>query len=241
MDLLDQTKTIEEMPSWIKFCLYGPQGSGKTTLASTAPNPLWVDFERSSEALRVIPEAKNIPIFVPKNMKEVFGVVEEFKKSKNLETIVFDTGTRLQLFQLREDMKSVVIKNPSRDIYLPLFQEFRRSSEILDTLFTILQDMEKHVIIICHETDDWEGTDTERRLVKIRPDLTPAIAKRLNGLLNVTGYYEYKPGIGTNPAKRILTVNQSGKIVAKNRLGITATTIENPNLKTIFTRSFNGT
>jgi len=109
---------------------------------------------------------------------------------------------------------------------------------MLDALFVQLQDMEKHVIIICHETEDWEGEGETRRLVKIRPDLTPAVGKKLNGLLNITGYLEYKPGVGVNPATRTLTVNQLGKVTAKNRLGIQESKIENPNLKQLFNRSY---
>lgn len=238
MGILEKAKTIDEIPAWIKFCLYGPQGAGKTYLAASAPNPFWIDFERSTETLRAMPkEYHSIPIFKPTKMQEVFDLLPEFSKS-DYQTLVLDTGTRMQFFQLTEDMQAVVRKNSSRDVYLPLFQEFRRSSEMLDSLFVKLQDMEKHVIIICHETYDYEGKEDERKLVKIRPDLTPAVAKKLNGLLNVTGYLESKPGLGTNPAKRVLTVNQSGKIVAKNRLGITATSIDNPTLQTLFARSY---
>jgi len=237
MGILDQAQTIDDIPPWIKFCLYGPPGVGKTFLAAGAPKPFFIDFERSTETLRGIPAFKDIPVLKPKTMKNVFDAVKEFTPSP-YETLILDTGTRMQFFQLHEEMVGVAARQSSRDVYLPLFQEFRRSSEMMDDLFVQLQDMEKHVIIICHTQEDWEGKDDDRRMVRIRPDLTPAVAKKLNGLLNFTGYLEYKPGMGTNPAKRILTVNPSGKIVAKNRLGIQQTTIENPTLQTIFTRSY---
>lgn len=238
MGILDKAQPIKETEPWIKFLLYGTQGAGKTYLAAQAPDPFFIDLERSTETLRSVPEFADIPILRPTKMSDIFDVCKEFPASQ-YQTLVIDTCTRLQYFQLKEAMAAAVRKNSSRNIYLPLFQEYRESSEMLDDIFMQLQNMEKHVILICHETEDWEGTDTDRRHVRTRPDLTPAVGKRLNGLLNVTGYLEYKPGIGTNPAKRILTVNPSGKIVAKNRLGIQQTTIENPTLETLFTRSFN--
>ncbi len=233
MGILEKAKTIDDIPAWIKLCLYGPPGAGKTTLAADAPKPFWIDFERSTEVLRHRTEDKfhQIPILKPDTMKDVFDAVKEFATSE-YETLVLDTATRMQFFQLNEEMQKVVRKNSNRNIYLPLFQEFRISSEMLDDIFVRLQDMEKHVILICHETQDWEGKEDDRRHVRTRPALTPAVAQKLNGLLNFTAYLENKSNMGTS--KRILTVNPSGKIVAKNRLGIAETTIENPNLREIF-------
>ena len=239
MAILDQTKTIDEIPAFIKLCLYGPPGTGKTQFCADAPSPLWIDLERSSETFRAMPENYHtIPILSPKTVKDLELATDEFIKHQSLQTLVIDTGTRLQFFHMKELMVEAKAKNSSRDIDLPLFQEFRKSTEYLDKLFTTWQNMPKHLIIICHETEDYEGTDESRRLVRIRPDLTPGIAKRLNGLLNVTAYLEIKQGLGSVATKRILTVNPSGKIVAKNRLGIAATSIENPNLKQLFEKSF---
>lgn len=234
----DKAKTIDEIPAWIKLCLYGPQGAGKTALAATAPKPAWIDFERSSETLRSMPvQFHSIPILKPDSMDDVFEAVKDFPNSP-YETLVLDTGTNMQFFQLREEMVKAKKKNASRDIYLPLFQEFRISSEMLYDIFVKLQDMEKHVIVICHEKEEWEVINDTKVLMNIRPDLTPAVASKLNGLLNFTGRLEYKAGMGSNPAKRILTVNPSGKITAKNRLGIQETSIENPILEKIFTESY---
>lgn len=234
MGILEQAKSINDIPYRLKLLLYGPPGVGKTTLAAHAPKPFFVDLERSTETLRGDKRFAHVKFHKPKSMQEVDEIVKEFPKSE-FETLVIDTGTRLQFFQIHENMVEVASKNQSRDVHIPLFQEYRKSSEYLDEIFVKCQDMDKHLIIIAHER---ETTNDEGVVTKISPELTPAIAGRINGLLNVTAHYSIKPGIGTNPDKRILRVNPTGKIVAKNRLQIADSVIENPTIDIFFKGEF---
>lgn len=231
MGILTNPKTINDFPAVFKGLIYGKGGTKKTTFASTFPNPIWLDFERSTDVLRALGKT-NIPVVRPKNMAEVIEAAKEFKKSP-YETLVLDTATRFQLFQLSEHMRDVHRQTPSRDVYLPYQADYRRSGNILDELFVTLHDTDKHVVIIAHEkvfVDEENG-----RVVAILPDLTPRLRDAVGGLVSVVGYSELKPGIGKDAIpKHTIHFTSFGKVFAKNRLGI-LTPIEEPTFQNVFT------
>ena len=234
MNLLDNFKPVSEQIPYIKFFLYGPAGAGKTTLAAGAPNPGFIDPEKSTETLRNTPGMTDIPVFYPKSFEQVFAVCKEIVAKKAFETIVLESIGRIQMKQMRDDM-DIVTKKPngerSRDPLIPIWDDYKKSTYILDDFFTFLQDAPINIIITAHSTEDRDpGT---KALLKIRPDITPSLNESLVGLINVVGYLEVITGL-SGVAERKLTVNPLNKIVAKNRLHIQEPTIKNPNFKEIF-------
>jgi len=59
MGLLERVQQIKDTEYFIKLLLYGRYGAGKTRFAADAPNPVWIDLERSAETFRRIPETKH--------------------------------------------------------------------------------------------------------------------------------------------------------------------------------------
>lgn len=58
-------------PRAIKSCLYGPEGIGKSTLASQFPNPLFIDTENGTSTLNVR------RVICNKSWDELLGMVNE--------------------------------------------------------------------------------------------------------------------------------------------------------------------
>ena len=89
-----------KMATW-KFLFYGPTKSGKSYLASTFPNPLFIDTDGSMggiksgttpKYIRIQPGDKNIY----QTIREVLLLVKDNKEPfKYVETIVFDGLTTL--------------------------------------------------------------------------------------------------------------------------------------------------
>jgi len=227
-------KSVNDYEEHFKALIYGKGGTRKTTFASTAPNPIWVDFERSTDTLRHLGKG-DIKLIRPKKMSEVLELVKELPKLE-FQTVVFDTATRLQLFHMTEHMKEVIAKASNRDEFLPYQADYRKSGTLLDSIFARLQDMNIHVIVIAHEKIIID--EETKKVIVIRPDLTPRLADAVGGLLNVVAYSEIKPGLNKQPGTQIMHFNQHGKIVAKNRLNITEP-IENPTFDKVFTERKN--
>lgn len=234
MNLLDKFKPVDEHIPFIKFFLYGPAGAGKTTLAASAPNPGFIDPEKSTETLRNTPGLEKIKVMYPNSFEEIFAVCRQIVAAKAYSTIVIETIGRIQANQMRDDL-DIVTKKPdgtrSRDPLVPLWVDYKKSTYVMDAFFTWLQDAPINVIITAHSTED---RDTETKaLLRIRPDITPALNQSLVGLINVVGYLEVSTGL-SGVAERKLTINPINKIVAKNRLNIQEPTIKNPNFNSIF-------
>jgi hypothetical protein len=225
---------IDDTPEYFKAMIYGKGGTRKTTFASTAPDPFWIDMERSTDTLRHIGMG-HIEVVRPHSMKDVQDAVKAFLKSTH-ETLVFDTATRLQIFQLSEQMLEAVRKNSSRDLYLPYQADYRRSGNVMDELFYELQMCDRHVIVIAHEKIFID--DETKRITAILPDLTPRLRDAIGGLINVVAYVELKSGVNKT-LEQVMHFNSSGKFFAKNRLNITDS-LTNPTFDTIFKEQGNG-
>lgn len=232
--LSESFKPVSEHIPFVKFFLYGPAGAGKTTLAAGAPDPGFVDSEKSTETLRNTPGLENIRVNYPKSFIELYATCREVVAKKEFKTIVIESIGRVQANQMKADM-DVVTRKPdgsrSRDPLVPVWDDYKKSTYILDDFFSFLQDAPINVIITAHSTEDRDPQT--KALLKIRPDITPSLNESLVGLINVVGYLEVITSI-SGVAERKLTVNPLNKIVAKNRLNIQTPTIKNPTFKEIF-------
>jgi len=227
---MDRVQTAKDSPYFVKLLLYGPPGAGKTTFAAGAPNPVWVDEERSTETFRRLPGLQDIPVFRPANFEEIFQFTRDVVRSKKYDTIVYDTIGRTQDNQVT-DLAKRKASPGSRVEGLPLWGDYRISTTFMDEMFMFLQAAPIHVILIAHEKHE---RNEQGNIVKTTVDLTPTLTHALIGLINVVAYLEEVPTLTGNEKKQRLYVNTAGKIEAKNRLNIQQKSIENPNFKEIF-------
>jgi hypothetical protein len=235
MGLLERVQQIKDTEYFIKLLLYGRYGAGKTRFAAAAPNPVWIDVERSAETFRRIPELQTTPIFVPTDFDEMFEFCREVVRKKAYETIVIDSIGRAQDDQVQSDLREEA-KIPGkpgqfkRSPWLPLWGDYRISTNKIDEMFMFLQKANVHVIIIAHERIDM---DKDQNIIRITPDITPTLKKSIMGLINIAAFLEVDTNI-RGERERKLTVNPYQNIEAKNRLNIQETTIKNPNFNELF-------
>ena len=71
--------------------LYAPEGLGKTTLASQAPKPLFIDLEKGTHHL-------DCDRIEPKSMEEFFGILDHLARDpEGCKTLVIDTIDALEI------------------------------------------------------------------------------------------------------------------------------------------------
>ena len=157
----------------IRMLIAGYPGIGKTTLALSAPKPLYIDVDLSAE--RINRDVLNMAagITQPRDYDELrkdLGLdatdIEMNIVRQNLspfETIVIDTGGKLLTIMGQYGMRNEP-KYRKRDGSLSLQgygwlgKEFQR---FLDHCIYVL---DKHIVIVFHTVEDKDGDDTKLRI-----------------------------------------------------------------------------
>lgn len=224
-----KVKTLGEIPPYVRLCLYGPPGSGKTTLASDAPKPVWLDFENSSETLRN--SKSDIPIMTRDELKDAEAVIRWVQNDTNdYETIVVDTISSMNETWLLEYMKK---KNPKDLTVVASQPDFRILNHQMKRFFYALIECNKHVILIAHEKVWRDDKSDTPRVLEVRPALPPGAEASVERLVNEVFYLESKSQLN-GPDKRKLHVSAQGKVLAKNRQGLDVSVIDNPTWKEVY-------
>lgn len=137
-----------------KILLIGYSKSGKTRLASTAPNPLFINTDHSMEGIHPSSDPDVIDIFrTDKNIGEtvreaIFALRDRKEGFKDIETLVFDGITTLSDYLLYEAMLNSSI---GRTVHDPFSQKPERDEygilrNILMSLFTLIDELDCHII-----------------------------------------------------------------------------------------------
>ena len=203
----------------IRMLIAGFPGIGKTTLALSAPKPLYIDVDLSAE--RIDPAVFNLAAGVDQarsyeELKKDLGLDVsplELQQIKNdfaaYETIVIDTGGKLLSIMGQYGVK----KNPkygrsdgalSQAGYGWLGMEFQR---FLDH---IIFELNKHIVIVFHAIEEKDGDDTKLRI--------KAVGSSKNNVwevMDLGGFMEMRGNV------RTLGLSNCEKYFAKGTRGVT--------------------
>ena len=157
----------------VRILIAGFPGIGKTTLALSAPKPLYIDVDLSAE--RINREVLNLAAGVaqPRDYNELrqdLGIgcneTELQTVRKNLadfQTIVVDTGGKL-LTIMGQYGKSIEPKYGQRDGSLSLKGYGWLGKEFQRFLDHIIYQLDKHIVIVFHTVEEKDGDDTKLRI-----------------------------------------------------------------------------
>jgi len=157
----------------IRMLIAGFPGIGKTTLALSAPKPLYIDVDLSAE--RIDPAVFNLAEGVDQarsyeELKKDLGMDVsplELQQVKNdfaaYETIVIDTGGKLLTIMGQYGVK-IEPKYGQRDGALSLKGYGWLGKEFQRFLDHIIYVLDKHIVIVFHAVEDKDGDDTKLRI-----------------------------------------------------------------------------
>jgi hypothetical protein len=151
---IEMTGKEDRLSPW-KYAIGGYPGSGKTLLASTAPNPLFVFFRENprikSIANRYVPHVKVLNDDTASVLEKMQALAVHLELTGEYETLVVDTGDELQV-AMKEARR---IRNGG---------EFGVSDwgwlgDTYRELMTTLIDLPMRVIVLFHVKNSQEGDD----------------------------------------------------------------------------------
>lgn len=191
MTLIRKSNEIE-LQTKIKALIYGQAGTGKTTLALSAPKPLLLDFDGGVSRINFahLQEVDTVQI---KNWSECLEVMRE--DLSNYETIVVDTIGKMLDFIIESVCRGRV----------PQINNWGTINNEFSSFCRTLSSLNKNIIFVAHRDNRKEG-DTNVFVPAIREKSYNAIVTELD----LMGYIESKDG------KRVITFDFSDRNDGKN-------------------------
>jgi hypothetical protein len=213
---------LERSP-WMKALIYSSPGAGKTVLGATAPEPVILDTENSTETLGDWPELEaNCMIRRMLNWNDLGPFLEKLRlrddEYADRKTVVVDTVTELRYRNLDTILTS-------DDKFTPKGPDYQRSGEMMRRLMVSIRDLPMHVIVMAHAVEiEVNGS------IVVRPSLPPKLYDTLKGVFGLQAFlYVTDEGWDEDrPFQNALQTRQTKVVQAKTRYRHLPPVIENP-------------
>lgn len=233
-----QVVPVQKRQSYMNMMLYGDSGVGKTHLAGSADavpdlRPvLMIDFEGGTESLvRHYPDVQQVRV---ENWKQMQAVYDELHRGKHdFQTVILDSLTEIQKFNMYEIMVDTVAKRPDQDIDVPSMREWGKNLEQMRKFVRGFRDLKMHTIFTALKKED---KNDKTGMVTTLPSLSGKLSGEVAAFLDIVGYYYVKKiGSGEDAVdKRLLLTKKTETVVAKDRTGTLPMIVEDPDMKAMW-------
>jgi AAA domain-containing protein len=228
---------VSDRTPYLNMLIYGDSGTGKTYLGGSADEVpamrplLIVDVEGGTETLRQ--PFPDIDIVRVESWKQMQQVYDELHRSQGAgyETVMVDSLTEVQKFNMDQIMKELVERRPDLDPDVPSMREWGKNLTQMRKFVRAFRDLPMHTIFTALTRTDKDNNDRTLYL----PSLSGKLAGEVAAFLDVVGYYYTKSIVKGNEEElhRVLLTRKTDKHVAKDRTGNLQGFIVDPTMRKI--------
>ncbi len=194
MPILKKTDVRPERP--VIVMLYGVPGCGKTSIATTANNPVIIDTDRGADrAVQVIDTLS------AQRWQDILEVAEDLKEYK---TIIVDTAKTML-----DEFLSVYVCEQNYKLRTNSLKRFGEMASEFSAFVSRLQTFGTDLIFICHDKESQEGD-----IIKHSPDCTGSSKNFLQQKADQIGYVSSVNG------HRTISFQPKDNFVGKDVAGI---------------------
>lgn len=194
MPIVKKNDVLPERP--VIIVLYGVPGSGKTSVATTADNPLLIDCDRGAD--RAVQRCDTI---MAKCWKDIDSERESMKDYK---TIVVDTAK-----SMIDDYLSQYAIDNNYKLKTNTLKRFGQMGEDFKEFVNFLRSNGSDIVFICHDKETADGD-----VIKHSPDCTGQSKDLLVRIADQVGYVFIQNG------KRSISFAPLDNFVGKNVAGL---------------------
>jgi len=157
--------------------IYGAAGSGKTTLAATAPDPVFLDMEGGTKSVH----GTNAQVHHVQSIADLRMALDLLRTAHQQgdlpwRTVVVDTLTEMQALGLQERMIATAT-NPmdTQELYDVDINDYGFNSQQVRQLIREIRALPMHKVLICQESVE----DNRLATIQVRPLLSRKVGEDL--------------------------------------------------------------
>lgn len=225
---------VKEQEPFFNLLLYGEWGVGKTRLAGSADavagmrKVLFVDIEGGTLTLRnCYPDVDVLRVKTWDDMQNVYN--ELFATNcGGYNTIVIDSLTEIQKFNMNDIMRQVIENDSERDPDIPALRDWGKNIEQIRRFVRAFRDLPCNTIftaLVKSEKDNKTGVVTKK------PSLSGKLGDEVAGFLDIVLFMYMKEVDGEQ--KRLLLSTSTESIHAKDRSNKLPGVVEEPTMQTL--------
>ena len=223
-----------DRPPFINMLVYGNSGVGKTRLAGSADaipsmrKVLIIDVEGGT--LTLSHSYPNVDIVRVKTWDDMQAVYDELQAGNtDYNTVVIDSLTEIQKFNMYDIMSDLKKKHPDRDEDVPSMREWGINLEQMRKFVRAFRDMPINTIFTALAKEE---KNSRTGIIHKTPSLSGKLAGEVAAFLDIVCYM-YKKEINGELQHMLLTTSTE-EFVAKDRTGKLPLVIQNPTMAEIY-------
>ena len=200
MSILDRiTKASESGEQYLKVLLWGPNGTGKSTLCGTAPAPiLYLYTERQGliSFQRMAPDAGVIHV---ESLSDLRQILRELREDPHgYKSVCLDSFTEMQMLIVDEILSKKREKSGDEDASLTI-KDHMMIHDRSKSMVRAFRDLPMHVVLTCLSETVVIGEDDEARTVTRIMLMGRKLPAQIGQFFNLVGFV-YKAATKDNGA-----------------------------------------